>query len=105
MAPYVKGSSLVMPGNERFQALRRRRGLAISSSPTVRKNRPRKTVRMITVGAVHHHHQPLIIAALKFTQYNVMPRVGESIGPSPSTSRPIEARIAAETALTNVAAK
>jgi len=49
-------------------ALRLRRGLAISSSPTVKKNRPRKTVRMITVGAVHHHHQPLIIAALKLTQ-------------------------------------
>ena len=49
-------------------ALRLRRGLAISSSPTVRKNRPRNTVRITTVGATHHHHQPLIIAALKLTQ-------------------------------------
>ena len=56
------------PQHRLAHALRRSRGLAISSSPTVRKNRPRKTVRMITVGAGHHHHQPLIIAALKLTQ-------------------------------------
>src|SRR5439155_23946407 len=49
-------------------ALRLRRGLAISSSPTVRKKRPRNTVTITTVGASHHHHQPLIIAALKLTQ-------------------------------------
>ena len=47
---------------------RRSRGLAISSRPTVRKNRPRNTITMTTSGAVHHHHQPLMIAALKLTQ-------------------------------------
>ena len=47
---------------------RRSRGLAISSSPTVRKNRPRNTIRIMTMGAIHHHHQPLMIAALKLTQ-------------------------------------
>ncbi len=46
----------------------RKRGLAISSRPTVTKNRPRKTRTMMTVGVSHHHHQPLIMAALKFTQ-------------------------------------
>src|SRR5437764_13247507 len=91
--------------NRRGHALLRRRGLAISSSPTVRKKRPRNTVRMMTVGASHHHHQPLIIAALKLTQYKVMPSVGASIGPRPRTSSPIEARIAADTALTKVAAR
>ncbi len=47
---------------------RRSRGLAISSRPAVRKNRPRNTITMTTSGAVHHHHQPLMIAALKLTQ-------------------------------------
>src|SRR5205085_9571412 len=93
------------PQDRRAHAAVLRRGLAISSSPKVRKNRPRKTIRMMTVGASHHHHQPLIIAALKLTQYKVMPSVGASIGPRPRTSRPIEARIAAETALTKVAAR
>src|SRR5262249_23337596 len=102
----VEDDAQIFNTQKRFaHALLRRRGLAISSRPTVRKNRPRNTVRMITVGAVHHHHQPLIIAALKLTQYSVMPRVGASIGPRPRTSRPIEARIAAETALTQVAAR
>ena len=49
-------------------AVRRSRGLAISSSPTVRKNSPRNTITITTSGAVHHHHQPLMIAALKNTQ-------------------------------------
>src|SRR3984957_18861144 len=59
-------------------AARRSLGLAISSSPTVRKNSPRNTVTITTSGAVHHHHQPLMIAALKFTQYSVIPSVGAS---------------------------
>ena len=63
--------------------------------PDGEKNRPRKTITMITIGGSHHHHQPLMIAALKFTQYSVMPSVGASTGPRPSTSSPIEARIAA----------
>src|SRR6516164_5999615 len=83
----------------------RRRGLAISSRPAVRKNRPRNTIRMMTIGATHHHHQPLRMAALKLIQYSVIPSVGASSGPRPSTSRPIEARIAADTALTKVAAR
>src|ERR1700755_3486028 len=78
----------------------RSRGLAISSRPTVRKNSPRNTIRMMTIGATHHHHQPFRIAALKLTQYSVMPKVGDSSGPSPSTSSPTDARIAAETAFT-----
>ena len=36
--------------------------------PDSQKKQAEKHVRMITVGAVHHHHQPLIIAALKLTQ-------------------------------------
>ncbi len=47
-----------------FHTALRSRGFAISSNPTVRKKRPRKTMRMMTMGAVHHHHQPLMSAAL-----------------------------------------
>src|SRR5204863_9905800 len=102
----IEGDPQTLDPQDRLaHAVLRRRGLAISSSPTVRKKRPRKTITMMTVGASHHHHQPLIIAALKLTQYSVMPRVGASIGPRPRTSRPIEARIAADTELTSVAAR
>src|SRR5438477_11351495 len=102
----IEGDPQTLDPQDRLaDAVLRRRGLASSSSPTVRKKRPRNTVTMMMVGASHHHHQPLIIAALKLTQYKVMPSVGASIGPSPKTSSPIEARIAADTAFTRVAAR
>ena len=47
-----------------LQTALRSLGLAISSRPTLRKKRPRKTMRMMAMGAVHHHHQPLMRAAL-----------------------------------------
>ncbi len=55
----------------------------------------------MTMGGSHHHHQPLITAALYCTQKMVMPTVGSSMGPRPSTSRPMEASTAAETAITS----
>ncbi len=50
--------------NVGLQIALRSLGLAISSRPTLRKKRPRKTRRMMAMGAVHHHHQPLMRAAL-----------------------------------------
>jgi len=47
---------------------RRSRGFATSSNPTVIRNNAMKSVAITTIGGTHHHHQPLMIAALKFTQ-------------------------------------
>src|SRR5829696_2327406 len=42
----------------------RMRGLAISSRPTATRKSPMKRMAMTIIGGTHHHHQPLMIAAL-----------------------------------------
>ena len=46
------------------ETCRRSRGLAISSRPTVTRNSPMNSTAIATIGGTHHHHQPLMIAAL-----------------------------------------
>jgi hypothetical protein len=48
----------------RAQTRLRTRGLAISSRPTAIRKRPMKRMAMTMIGGSHHHHQPLMIAAL-----------------------------------------
>ena len=50
------------------QTWRLSRGLAISSSPTEIRNSAMNRIPTTTIGASHHHHQPLITAPVKLTQ-------------------------------------
>ena len=55
-------------GGGRAQTWRLSRGLAISSSPIEIRNNAMNRMPTTTIGASHHHHQPLITAPVKLTQ-------------------------------------
>ena len=73
-------ATVLNPGDERLARARARRsgggsqtcrlsrGLAISSSPIEIRNSAMNRMATTTIGASHHHHQPLITAPVKLTQ-------------------------------------
>src|SRR5918995_1402336 len=58
----VAGKLAVVLGSHQIRF--RSRGLAISSSPTATRKSPVNRIAMTTIGGTHHHHQPLMMAAL-----------------------------------------
>ena len=58
----VAGKLAVVLGSH--QTRFRTRGLAISSRPTATRKSPVKRMAMTMIGGTHHHHQPLMMAAL-----------------------------------------